>query len=196
MIILDHLGGLKRGRFWRNELPFEMEKLPNVLRDSLQVETPAFAERIQICCELALLPRDSSNYGLLGINYAPSIIGRQIEYYISYSPRLHGVLNDNLALKSDQVYKGITKAYAMAIAESMDALKDEFPIPAGTYLFDISAQAAIGSSRAVFSTLTCVLIRVLSLNPLVLSEDMVKQTIVDELNNPSFNVSWKNLRSK
>jgi len=191
MIILDNLGNYKRGRLWINEVPFEFTDASNQLSSFFDVDTPALRKPYQICVEVSLRPREISNYGLLSLRYEPVAKSKKVEYNILYYLKAKELYEDNIALKSDIVYKGITKSYANAIAESIQGLKDTFALPEGFYLFDKSAQSMVGSSPVVFSTLTSILLRVLSNNLELLRDQEIKDIIADEINNPTFNIGWK-----
>lgn len=179
MIFLDNLGGLKRGRFWYNQIPFRVENRDKALIGSFQHPNVQTVSAFQLCCEIALLPRDINNYGLLGLEFSP-IEGDFIQYEIPYLDHLGESLDDNVALKTDRVFIGIPREFAVVIKEVMEQSKGS-EIPVGKYLFVVSAHGVVGSSRAVFSKLASVLLQLAKLNPNVLDIATMKSVIADEI---------------
>ncbi|MHC1730416.1 MAG: hypothetical protein AB9888_00060 [Bacteroidales bacterium] len=133
----------------------------------------------KICCEIALLPREVSNYGLLGMEFFP-IDGESVQYEIIYLEQGNEILIDNVALTTDRVYTGMPKEFAVAVKEVMERFKGS-EIPVGKYSFITSAYGIVGSSRAVFSKLASILLRLAANNPNSLSMDQMKAIIADEV---------------
>jgi len=182
MIFLDNLGGLKRGRFWINQLPFRLEPSARSLVDSFDHYNSLFIPAFRICCEIALLPREISNYGLLGLEFSP-LEGHSVQYEIFYLENNRVLLEDNIAMRSEQVYIGIPKEFAIAIKDVMEKLNGS-EIPVGKYSFITSAYGAVGSSKVIFSKLTSILLKLACANPNVLNGETTKLLIADEIKRP------------
>ncbi len=178
-IQLDNLGGLKRGRFWYNHIPFMLGATAKRLNGSFYQPAVVASTAFKLCCEIALLPREISNYGLLGVEFSPSE-GAAIEYEIFYFDRPGEVLKDNLASKSERVFVGMTGEFAISVKEEMERSIGS-KIPNGKYSFVTSAHGVVGSSKAIFSKLTSILIKLAGNDPNSLDIEKMKLIIADEI---------------
>ncbi|VBB09156.1 Hypothetical protein LUCI_4442 [Lucifera butyrica] len=179
MIKLDNLGGYKRGRLWINDFPgFESKIIDTIHR------TFVGAKEIPRCNKSVvleiLLPRNASNYALLGATFIP-LVGGTLDVKINIGVHDDAVLKDNIAFTSDEVHVGIPKEYAFAVMDSVAETLDDSEFPPGILFFDVGAHSDVGSSRMIFSRVTKILIKIIFNNILELSEDELKKLIALEL---------------
>jgi hypothetical protein len=184
MIYLDNLGSQQKGRLWVNECPEMKSKIIDIMERSINGVGGISYGGKSIVLEL-LLPRNASNYALLGATYTPSD-SNELNVKINVGISDDEVLKDNLAFKSDEVHIGIPAEYASMILDSaVDTLKD-FKISAGTLSFNTGAHGYTGSSKMIFSRVTKILVKLIFKDIIKLSEEELKELVALELSTTSW----------
>jgi hypothetical protein len=174
LIILDNLGGLKKGRLWINEMPNLREEIIDVIETTIEVSNRQQWEEKAVILELLLAPREISNYALLGVMYLPTN-NEILNIKVNVSSFKGKILVDNIALSTDEVHLGIPKDYATSIINLVKEKVLEFQFPAGDLVFNVGAHGYVGSSKLIFSIITKVLMGLLG------SKNIMKASI-GELN--------------
>jgi len=184
MINLDNLGGHQKGRLWINDFPEIKIKTIDTIQKTVEgVEDISKCSK-SVVLEL-LLPRNASNYALLGVTYTP-LNSKKLDIVINVGTADDVVLKDNIAFTSDEVHIGIPAEYALTIIDSaVDTLKD-LEFPSGILFFDVAAHGHVGSSKMIFSRVTKMLVKIISKNVLELSESELKELVALELNTTSW----------
>lgn len=157
MIHQFNFGSWKKARLWCNQLPFRLDDCKNKMTGLLPSANPQAVEDFQICMEISL-PGNCSNYGLLGLEYTP-LNGLTAAYEIPYLDACGEDLDDHIAPRSDRICAGISREYAVAIAETIHHLDEAGKLPVGRYCFAASAAGMVGSSPAIFRKLAQILIQ-------------------------------------
>jgi hypothetical protein len=180
MLVLNNLGNHKRGRIWLNE---EMDACFSG-ESSIQMEfkssiTGEFEER-KVVLELCL-PRNNSNYALLGASFKPTSDSSLLKVNVDSSDRKEAFF-DTIAMDIEEVSKGLLQEYAEAVAKSVgDLLEVNNSFPSGVIDFNIAAHGKIGSSKGLFSIMGKAIIRLLSFNLTELDEEELNLKVADSI---------------
>ncbi len=178
MIILD-LGEFKRGRLWINEMPNIKMEVTSSFEEVVEVNNYQQWEEKVITLELLLAPRDISNYALLGVKYNPTSTN-MLNIQVNATNFNGSILQDNIALLTDEVHMGIPQAYVSSIISTAKEKAKELNFPAGSLIFEIGAHGYVGSSKVAFAILTKVLMGLISKN--------MKDIFTEELNEMVLNL--------
>lgn len=81
----------------------------------------------------------------------------------------------------DEVKCGLPIEYAAAIVDTVLSAAVEKELPSGTMIFDSGAYAQVGSSQAIFSKATNMLLQLLLNKPYAMSEEGLKDSVVKML---------------
>ncbi|WP_027624770.1 hypothetical protein [Clostridium lundense] len=161
MIELDNLTGYKKGRLWINDLPVINYNVVELIEEKFKANTFECQGK-SIALEIAL-PRNSSNYALLGATYIPDESG-----FLNVEVKISSLEDDefkgNIASTVDKVICGIPKEYGEAILEYIRNNINDFKVPSGKLVFEIGAHGLVGSSKAIFSLLAKVIIELVVYN--------------------------------
>ncbi|SYX81803.1 hypothetical protein [Paenibacillus alvei] len=161
MIILDNLGQFRRGRIWINDLPEMRYKVVDNLTSSVKVKPKNYTRPTSLALELLLSRRDMSNYALLGVKFIPGNDDR-VNITVNVGEDEDELLNDNIAMKSDNVFVGIPLEYAEAVLNSAkNVIEETSQFPSGDLEFYIGAHGESGSSKFSFSKVTEVIVKLL-----------------------------------
>jgi len=180
MINLNNLGNHQRGRLWINECPEIKSKIIGTIQKTVEGVGKISEYKQSAVLEL-LLPRNASNYALLGVTYIP-LNSKKIDIKINVGIADDVVLKDNIASTSDEVHIGIPEAYALTIMDSAVETLKELEFPSGILLFDIGAHGYVGSSKMIFSRITKMLVKIISKNVRAFSEEELQELVALELN--------------
>jgi len=106
---LDNLGNHQSGRLWINECPEIKSKIIDTIQKTVEGVGAILKYKQSAVLEL-LLPRNASNYALLGVTYIP-LDSKKIDIKINVGITDDVVLKDNIAFTADAVHIGIPEAY-------------------------------------------------------------------------------------
>jgi hypothetical protein len=108
------------------------------------------------------LPRNNSNYALLGVEYYPKINDDKIDVQIEASEKENIVYEESIETFV-KTHIGIFPEYAEAIRETVCSYLTKYElVPSGNLIFRIGAQSEGGSSRKLFSIMAEAVITLLS----------------------------------
>ncbi|GAB1159753.1 hypothetical protein YWY31_57780 [Paenibacillus illinoisensis] len=174
MVIID-LGKFREAVLWKDELPLLPSNVDHELEISMQLNKPVVSENKKLAIELKL-PRNSSYYALLGVEYAPNQTSEiKIKTNLSNSP--NNMYSSELGLH-DEIYSGIPSEYAKAIINSAkEVVLESGWQHSGSIIFGLGAHSLVGSSEAVFSKVTKVLIALL-INELSIGTSQSDESVI------------------
>lgn len=157
--ILD-LGKFRKAVVWKDESPLIIDKADYELKTLLQLNEPIVSKYQKLVLELKL-PRNSSYYALLGVEYNPNQNSElMIEIQVKDSNTIF--YKSKLQLHED-IYSGIPTEYANSIISSAkEKILESNWKYAGSLVFLLGAHSLIGSSETVFSKATKILIALLT----------------------------------
>ncbi len=183
MIIIDNLVGLRKGRLWINNLPKIEYTTIDVLKAKIKAEGSTNLVNTQIALEL-LLPNEVSNYALLGADFTPNDSDLlTIEVCISKNDDL--ILSDTIAKPYEEVHVGIPREYAQTIIDTVQkTLNDSVEVPSGILRFNCGAHGYIGSSQAIFSKVTRIILVLITCSEVQNSCEGLKEVVLSELSKP------------
>lgn len=174
MISLMNLSNYKKCRLWINELGnMPNEKEENVIESVIPSNNKKQMRNTIMAIEI-FLPRNTSNYGLVGFEYVQDKDNKSdLCVRVCFNKKLNELKNDSLAIPNDKVFFGISEEYSQSILDSaVDTINDIGGLPSGEITFNLGAHAECGSSRAVFNKITRIII--------ILSQyDLLKMTKVE-----------------
>ncbi|GIP46341.1 hypothetical protein J45TS6_48000 [Paenibacillus sp. J45TS6] len=177
MNVVFDLGKFRKAVVWKDDYPILPNESDDELKTSLQLSMPVVSHYKKIAVELKL-PRHSSYYALLGVEYTPK---QTSELIIKVK-----VSNDNDVLYSsefkinEEIYLGIPTEYAYSIINSAkERMLESNWQYAGSITFALGAHSFVGSSEAVFSKVTNILISLLS-NELSLDFSLSDASLINE----------------
>jgi hypothetical protein len=181
VIIMKDLGKFRKAMLWKDELPFILNEADHEFETSLQLTKPVDSERKKLAIELKL-PRNSSYYALLGVEFIPNQ-SLELKVKIKLSNN-NGILYNSEFELNEDIYSGIPTEYSNSIINSTkEKLLESNWQYAGSLTFVTGAHSLIGSSEVVFSkvtkTLIALLMKELSLRS-SLSDDSVICTELDK----------------
>lgn len=178
MIELEDLSNYKRGRIWINELPKIRYEVIEVMKKKFKA-TSFMHEKKCIALEFTL-PRNSSNYALLGVNYFPDESSfLNVEIMISSTGSVQ--YKENIAPLWDEVFCGITKEYGSAILDYICNNSDKLVFPPGKLVFDIGAHGVIGSSKYCFSLLAELILELITMDIQNVELEYIKNKILKKI---------------
>ncbi|QDH21686.1 hypothetical protein [Saccharibacillus brassicae] len=173
-VVID-LDKFRKVMVWKDEYPIHPNKKVNELETSLQLSMPMVSEYKKIAVELKL-PRNSSYYALLGGEYIPNQTSQlKIKVYVNKDSN---VLYNSELVSEEDIYLSIPNEYANVIINTVkDAMIKSNLQLAGTLSFALSAHSRVGSSEAIFSKITKILIGLL-VNELCLDSSLNDDFII------------------
>ena len=175
----------KKIRYWFNELPplqltNDEKHIFNIIKNTNYEPNN---KEINFCIEL-FLPRNASNYGLLGFEYKYSKenllnieIGYVLENEIYYKSEL---LPKSL---NEYTYSGINIDYLNAIIKSINENIYNYDIK-GNLKINLGANCEIGSSNKIFYYITQNLLCILKN---LIDKEEISKEIIEEVITKSFN---------
>lgn len=175
-VVLD-LGRYRKAAVWKDSFPLLPDKTEHELVTSLQLSEPVLSEHKKMAVELKL-PKNSSYYALLGGEYAPNQTS-EIIIKVRISNDFENSYNSGFELK-EEIYLGIPNEYADSIinAAKEKILQSNWKY-AGSVTFVLGAHSFIGSSEAIFSKVTKILIS-LMLNELCTDASSSYDSLIKE----------------
>lgn len=179
MITLKNLGRFRKGRIWTNEAPELEYETIEVLRETVDVTSLKRWDEKNLIFELSL-PRNSSNYALLGLKYIPDN-EKVLKVEIKVGRSDDVLLENNIAQIVDEVHVGIPEEYARAILEYTKENSKEIDVPPGTLMFDVGAHGYVGSSQAIFLSVTKILLNIIDKDLKSISEDELSKIINESI---------------
>lgn len=151
MIELNKIGKNKRGRIWINEEPKAVFWGKNVIKTEICTTCKKGLSEQSVALELCL-PRNNSNYALLGVRYSPKENTQKIIVSVESTDCKVEKYHDTIAMSIEDVYIGLLPEYAQAVFDSVcKYMEDVGDIPSGELVFNIASHGEIGSSRGLFS---------------------------------------------
>lgn len=175
MIVIIELGKYRKAVLWKNELPTLPIESDNEFEVSLKITKPVISENKKLAMELKL-PRNSSYYALLGLEYTPNQT-TELKMKIKLKNNNEVLYNSELEPNED-IYSGIPSEYVNSIIISAkERILESYWQHAGSITFVLGAHSLIGSSEAIFSKVTKVLIALL-LNELSLDSALSDDSII------------------
>ncbi len=156
--IID-LGKFRKTVLWKNEFPSLPNEAEQELEISLELTKPVVSENKKLAVELKL-PRNSSYYALLGVEFIPHQTS-ELRIKIKISNSSDELYNSGLEL-NEEIYLGIPSEYANSIINSAkEVVLESNWQHSGNITFALGAHSLVGSSEVVFSKVTKVLIALL-----------------------------------
>ena len=171
------LGKYRKVVLWKDEFPIPPKEVDHELETSLLLSKPIISENKKLALELKL-PRNSSYYALLGVEYIPNQTS-EVKIIVKHSNKNNILYNSELGL-NEEVYEGISTEYAKSIISSTrDGIMDSNWQYAGSITFVIGAHSIVGSSEAVFSKVVKIILALLS-NELTLDSSLSDDFLINE----------------
>jgi hypothetical protein len=171
----------RKVRLWIDELPDSMIKSTSVLENAVITNCKQNWNIKKIGIELYLPQRHHSNYGFLGIEILPVNEHDTLFTNVHYVNSNERQFGDTIAYEHKTVYCGIREEYAETIHhKTQEIVKISPALPPGAVNIITGAHCEIGSSKALFRTITEIILSILMLNRVELS-DMEIQKIVKDL---------------
>ncbi|MEC0128991.1 hypothetical protein [Paenibacillus pabuli] len=175
MKVINDLGKFRKVVLWKNELPSHPKEADHELEISLQLTKPIVSENKELAVELKL-PRNSSYYALLGLEFTPNQTS-ELRIKIKIKNSSDDLYDSELEL-NEEIYLGIPSEYANSIINSAkEVLLESSWQHSGSITFTLGAHSLIGSSEAVFSKVTKVLVALLE-NELSLGSSLSDRSII------------------
>lgn len=180
MITLDNLGEFKKGRLWINTSPNIQCKTNNTLKINIETNNVAKIKITNIALEVLLIPRHISNYALLGAKFTPGI-GKALQIQVDISQYDGEITKDSIAMPEDEVHVGIPEEYSQTIIETAQkVIKERGGLPSGVLEFYVGAHGYVGSSKQIFSKITSVILKLMTINlDAGLVEEIKKQATLE-----------------
>lgn len=173
-------GKFRKAVVWKDEYPLIMDNADYELKTLLQLNEQIISKYQKIVLELKL-PRNSSYYAMLGVEYNPN---QKSELMIKIKVKNSNTIFYKSKLQlHEEIYSGIPTEYVDSIISSAkEKILESNWKYTGSIVFLLGAHSLIGSSETVFSKATKILIALL-LNELseesCLSDDLVIKEELD-----------------
>lgn len=165
----------RKAVLWKDEFPLFPKQVNPELETSLPLSKPIVSENKKLALELRL-PRNSSYYALLGVEYIPNQTSA-IKIIVKHTNENNMLYDSELGL-NEEIYAGISTEYAKSILSSTrDVMLDSNWQYAGSITFVIGAHSIVGSSEAVFSKAVRIILALLS-NELSLNTSLSDDFII------------------
>ncbi|WP_055666130.1 hypothetical protein [Desnuesiella massiliensis] len=162
MIILDNLGEFRKGRLWINTFPNFQCTTIKTIKTIVESNNCNKINIYNITLELLLMPRHTSNYGLLGAKFTPTNKGL-LEIQVDVSQYNGDITKDSIAMPEDEVHVGIPEEYAHSIMQtSISVIKEIGGLPSGILQFNLGAHGYVGSSILIFSKITSAILKLMT----------------------------------
>lgn len=177
MITLNDIGMHRKGRLWINEIPDNTTFIGDTtVTDDIKTSSKNSWDKKSVVLELCL-PRNNSNYALLGVEYHPKINDGKIEVQIEASEKENVIYEDSIAMFV-KIHIGILPEYAEAIRETLcNYLTQNDFVPSGKLIIRIGAHCEVGSSRKLFSILTEAVMTLLSKDLTQIQNDNIQKLV-------------------
>ncbi|GFZ32151.1 hypothetical protein CSC2_26770 [Clostridium zeae] len=179
MIVSMKLKNYKKCRLWVNERDellvtkaesIENKDIPSCAKKPIDIK--------QIALELSL-PKNHSNYALIGFEYNPSNTNQSttnIAVFINNEQLYYQ--SETLSDSHDKVLIGISEEYGQSILKSaVETLNDIGGFPSGEINFNVGAHAECGSSNAIFSQATRMILKLSQLDLINMTELEIQNKI-------------------
>ncbi|MET3208168.1 UNVERIFIED_CONTAM: hypothetical protein ABIC26_001104 [Paenibacillus sp. PvR008] len=177
MIVLDNLGQYRRGRIWINDLPDNKYKVIDKLTTSVELKQSIHIKPSSLALELLLSRRDMSNYAFLGVKFIPNK-EKRVNISVDVSLDEDELLNDHIAMKSDNVFVGIPTEYAEAVLSTAKKVIEEISqFSSGDLEFYIGAHGEVGSSKLSFSKVAEIIIKLMIVEPDIKSVNQIEDLV-------------------
>ena len=163
-----------RIKIWLDELPIQECERTNIVKREYQAGVQDLKDR-QIVVELKI-PRNISNYGMLGVRYRNTSITVNIQ--INLSKYDEEIYEESISINPDIVHKGIPEEYVSGIIRSIEQ-NNGMLLKSGHYEFNVGAHGEVGSSERIFFVLTNIILKLLLEQEI--SKDVVGQLINAEI---------------
>lgn len=171
------LGKFRKAVLWKDEFPLFPQEADHNLETSLLLSKPLVSQKKKIALELKL-PRNSSYYALLGVEYIPNQTS-EVKIIVKHSINNNILYNSDLE-QNEEVYAGISTEYAKSISSNTkDRLLESNWQYSGSIAFVIGAHSVVGSSEAVFSKVVKILLALLA-NELSLDSSLSEDFLINE----------------
>ena len=163
MIELNSLGKYRKGRIWFSEIPYRNQAKDVVSKKIIVIKKPKCDKSAKVALEL-YYPRNSSYYGMLGVEYTPDN-SRELTIEVFFIKKGEERFNESIASEYDEIFMGISREYCDAILSTVEkkVIESSYGF-SGTLRFDFGAFSSIGSSSAIFTRLSELLIGILELS--------------------------------
>ncbi|MDQ0875948.1 hypothetical protein QFZ77_004607 [Paenibacillus sp. V4I3] len=120
------------------------------------------------------LPRNTSNYALVGFEFMPDLAGNMTEVSVHVSSEQTTYSNETLAI-SNNVFSGIPDEFALSVLESaIEAINEIGGFSPGRLIFNIGAYSDSGSSIMIFRLATSALIKISQFDIENMSDDLLQ----------------------
>lgn len=177
MNVVFDLGKFRKAVLWKDEFPPLLTEADDELETALQLSKPVVSENKKLALELKL-PRNSSYYALLGVEYIPNQTS-EVKIIVKHSDNSDVLYNSKLAL-NEEIYTGISTEYAKSIiSNTKDRLIESNWQYSGSIVFVIGAHSVVGSSEAVFSKVVKILLALLA-NELSIDSSLSDDLLINE----------------
>lgn len=171
------LGKFRKAIVWKDDYPLIINKADYELNKVLLLSEPIVSKYKKITLELKL-PRNSSYYALLGVEYTPNQ-NSELIIKIKVNDSNPVFYNSELQLQ-EEIYSGIPAEYAKSIISSAkEKILESNWQYSGSIVFLLGAHSLIGSSETVFSKATKILISLLS-NELSIKSYLSDDSLIKE----------------
>lgn len=150
----------KKCRVWLNDSPEMHFNVIEKIEETFCPNVSYLEEEKRIIIELSL-PRNCSNYAMLGVLYIPNESGL-LNVQVNISDFEDTVFIENIACSSEKVFFGIPKEFAPGILNFIRHNTSSLKLPSGKLVFEIGAYGLVGSSISIFSTITEILLKLLT----------------------------------
>ena len=163
-----------RIKIWIDEMPIQECNRTNIIEREYKADAQEINDG-QIVVELKI-PRNISNYGMLGMRYQNDLNTAHVLINISkYDGEIY---EKSISIKPDIVHKGIPEDYVNGIIRSFEKNKGN-QLKCGRYEFNVGAHGEVGSSEKIFNILTNIVLKILLEKEI--SEDVMKEILSDEI---------------
>lgn len=161
----------RRARVWVGESPEAGYSPTSLVRRFVSVGSASPVGTRTAAVEWMVPRGPIASYGLLGAELLDD--GRHDGEVIVAVNRTGFPMQDNLALKSDDVRIGLLEEYAEAVVSGVERVVNEGWCFRGQLAFRWAAHAAVGSSPAFFAELGALVARLLSLTVTPSEDELV-----------------------
>lgn len=177
------MNNYKRCKLWINDVE---SSLGTTSENTITTFVPSVPTKsigkIQIAIEISL-PKNMSNYALIGFEYVPSeqnIDKTNITVCINKQSREFP--NDTLAMKNDKVYFGISEEFGQSILDTVvETLNEMGGFSSGDIIFNIGSYSECGSSKSIFCKATKVILMLSQFDLLNMTESDIRNKLEEML---------------